>query len=145
MVRFFKIFFFYLNEMPVNADHIFYNGDKKLMPKDQQPLRLTEVKMCLCSSTCPGMFGVMEAGVRCRSHLGHPPGVGKLAVDGHLLTNFPWADVHLALASLLGCPPLPKACPWSLQVCGDSAHLAPGSSGNAGPLPLSAFRLLFFC
>lgn len=132
MVRFFKIFFFYLNEMPVNADHIFYNGDKKLMPKDQQPLRLTEVKMCLCSSTCPGMFGVMEAGVRCRSHLGHPPGVGKLAVDGHLLTNFPWADVHLALASLLGCSPCPKPARGPCRCVGTALTSLPAAAVTRG-------------
>lgn len=41
VVRFFKkIFFLYLDEMPVNADHIFYNGDKELIPRDQQSLRL---------------------------------------------------------------------------------------------------------
>lgn len=47
---------------------------------------------------------MMEAAVPRCSPLGHPPGVG----DEHLLTGFPWAGVHLALASLLGLSPCPQ-------------------------------------
>lgn len=78
------------------------------------------------------MVGVTEAGVLCCSPLEHPSGVGKLAVDEHLLTNFPWADAHLPLASLLGLIPLPKAWPCPPQVCGDTATLLPDAAVTRG-------------
>lgn len=92
------------------------------------------------------MVGLMETGVPCRSPIGHPSGVGRPAAGEHLLTDFPWADVHLALASLLGLIPLPKACPCPPQVRGDAAHLAPRRGGDTAPFAIrrlpSPFLLL---
>lgn len=91
--------------------------------------------------------------------LGHPLGVedslpwAKLVMatcSEHPLPNFSWAGIHLPLPSVWVRHPPPKTTPSPLQVWGAAAPLAPvvlarEMRRNAGPLPLSVFRLLFFC